>query len=206
MRHAHERSRAVAQEEMKVKDSRVPKIVSACFASGATTLLTLLIAAPSLGILWAVLISVLVGGSVGYFGYQFREVLRAIPKAARASIPLVVLVCTKIHEFFSKPRPFLFADLLVSVILSIASATMSDQLTTFEFVTVLSGMTFIFFMLIAMSQILLIPQLLDLRNSTEEKWCSRAKVSPGINEILNAKFPPEVLLASISWRDMFELH
>jgi len=191
-----------------VKDSRVPKIVSACFASGATTLLTLLIAAPSLGILWAVLISVLVGGSVGYFGYQFREVLRAIPKAARASIPLVVHVCTKIHEFFSKPRPFLFGDLLISVILSIATAMMmmSDQLTTFGSVIFLSGMTFIFFIAIAAMQALSIQLLLDCRNSTKEKWKLRAKVSPGVNEVLKANFPFEMLIASISWKHMLELH
>jgi len=206
--HAHERSRAVAQEEMKVKDSRVPKIVSACFASGTTTFLTLLIAAPSLGVLWAMLISVLVGGSVGYFGYQFREVLRAIPKAARASIPVVVSGFGNVQEFFSKPRPFLSGDLLASAIFSIAFL-MNVQLTEIErqdWLLIGSLVAFFSFVVIAMLQAFYLGVVLNWRDSTKEKWKLLAKDSPDVHAVFNAQFPIEVLMASISWRYMLELH
>lgn len=191
-----------------MKDSRIPKIVSTCFASGAITLLTLLIAAPSLGVLWSVLVSVIVGGSVGYFGFQFREVLRAIPKAASASIPAVLRVFSKIREFFSKPRPFLFGDLLVSAVSSFLFVTNNHSTRLNERGLLILGSLFVFtfFIAIALFQVLFLGMPLEWRDSTSEKWNLRRKSSLEINKVLNANFPQEVLFASISWKHMLELH
>ena len=103
--------------------ANTPKLGAAAFCGGAVTMLALLIAHPDLAFaarLMIVLSGILTGAAIGYLGYDVRAMLRAIPSAARATMPVAVAVLralvvryptaawTVFREFTGKPRPFFY--------------------------------------------------------------------------------------------------
>lgn len=81
-------------------DPRTEKIALACFPSGMLTLLGLLIMVPTIGI-FGLAIGTLLGAGLGYLGYEFREVLRAILVAWALTIRTYPLVT---REFIRRVR------------------------------------------------------------------------------------------------------
>lgn len=118
-------------------NERTRKVAATCFASGCATFLVLCIAVPTIGVGWALLVSVVIGAPIGYFGYRFKDVLRAIPRAARQTIPIVGIVLRAVcidapldiwrafREFTRVPRPFFWPHLLFGSALA-AIATSLD--------------------------------------------------------------------------------
>ena len=83
------------------------KIAIACFVGGALCVVVALMCAPMSPIFWC--LGLLAGFAGGYLGYEFREMLRAIPIAWRKSHRGVSTWWTEtdeeVREYFKKPHP-----------------------------------------------------------------------------------------------------
>lgn len=86
---------------MKEKE-KIKSMAAALFASGSITFLLLSILT-SLGAGWSILIAVLTGAVVGYFGYNFQAVLRAIPIALKKAAPILSSLFKWMYGKFAKP-------------------------------------------------------------------------------------------------------
>lgn len=94
------------------------KVASACFVGGVVCSLTALILTPNYWWLGA-----LAGMAGGYVGYEFREVLRAIPKAfsqAFADVDRwlrgpVAEKLGEMREWLAKPHPFVYMPLALAL-------------------------------------------------------------------------------------------
>lgn len=113
-------------------DERTQKVAATCFASGCATFLALCIAVPTIGIGWALLVGAAIGAPIGYFGYRFKDVLRAIPLAARATYrtlsrglrdgpelvwDIACNVSVAIWNFLYAKRPTFYASLVLTAIM-----------------------------------------------------------------------------------------
>lgn len=104
-------------------DQKTKTLRLAAVLFGGGTLLTLgfMIFAPTLGLALSLGIGLPLGAALGYFGYAFEQVLRAIPRAAAVAAPAVAravptalyAIGRGLRTFFGRPRPlFVLAGLL----------------------------------------------------------------------------------------------
>ncbi|MFA6100019.1 MAG: hypothetical protein WC750_04035 [Patescibacteria group bacterium] len=91
------------------------KIALACFIGGALCSLVALLFAPAFW--WLGLIAGFVGG---YLAYDFREVPRAVPKAAQAVGEVVAEEWSDVKKSLVRPRPIIYAATLLTVTIGIA--------------------------------------------------------------------------------------
>lgn len=168
---------------MKEKE-KMKSMAAALFASGSITFLLLSILT-SLGAGWSILIAVFVGAMVGYFGYNFQAVLRAIPLALKKAAPVLFHLLKWVYGKFAKPSlmtlflviptiigfflglvcPFLdFGEPRLFVALLVADATAISSL----FVLFIFVITFIF----------------GVNQNREERWKKRLDVED-INKVVD---------------------
>ncbi|MDD5726730.1 MAG: hypothetical protein PHC53_05015 [Patescibacteria group bacterium] len=88
------------------------KIALACFIGGVLCSLVALLFAPAFW--WFGLISGFVGG---YLAYDFREVLRAIPKAARAVGEIIAEEWPDAKKWLVRPRPILYLAMSLAIVI-----------------------------------------------------------------------------------------
>lgn len=88
------------------------KIALACFIGGALCSLIALLFAPAFW--WLGLIAGLVGG---YLAYDFREVLRAIPKAAHEVGQIIAKEWPAAKKWLVRPRPILYLATPLAIVM-----------------------------------------------------------------------------------------
>jgi len=88
------------------------KIALACFIGGALCSLVALLFAPAFW--WLGLIAGFVGG---YLAYDFREVLRAIPKAAHEVGQIIAKEWPGTKKWLVRPRPILYLTMSLAIVM-----------------------------------------------------------------------------------------
>lgn len=102
------------------------KITIACFVGGALCVAVALMCAP---MFWW--LGLLAGMAGGYLGYEFREVLRAIPIAWRKSRRGVsnwwLNTDNKIRKWSAEPHPIAHSYMIILTIVTLATATIVEM-------------------------------------------------------------------------------